>query len=380
MSWCVTFPPWSGSGGGSVANVPRPQFFSALFGLLPEAQAYFLEANFRPDIAGYASVGFFLVGVLGLQIISELLHRCLPSSIVNCEEHATVSRPHTADPEQGVTQTHEAHAHTHHEDDEHTPLLDRPAPLTRRITDVFTGRPRCDANGKCYGYSDHPCDQVCALERGRMSCENAACSCVAIKKGLATHNHRHPHSYSGSIPNGHAVREHHTPAHESEPDHPDHDGHHHVAKNKYLSIGVQTSIAIALHKFPEGFITYATNHVNPNLGFTVFLALFIHNIAEGFAMALPLFLAFNSRAKAVLWASVLGGLAQPIGAGIAWLSIRGTEYQMNNGGYGVLFSITGKNRVHIPQHFRVLINWFSWDHVLCRPAAVLAGGADTSRE
>ncbi|KAL1988458.1 hypothetical protein VTN96DRAFT_9513 [Rasamsonia emersonii] len=97
--------------------------------------------------------------------------------------------------------------------------------------------------------------------------------------------------------------------------------HHHVPHNAFLSIGLQTSLAIALHKLPEGFITYATNHASPTLGLTIFLALFIHNITEGFAMALPLFLALNSRWKAILWSSLLGGISQPAGAGIAALWI-----------------------------------------------------------
>jgi ZIP family zinc transporter len=101
--------------------------------------------------------------------------------------------------------------------------------------------------------------------------------------------------------------------------------HHHVPKNAFLSIGLQTSLAIALHKLPEGFITYATNHANPTLGFSVFIALFIHNITEGFAMALPLYLALNSRLKAILWSSLLGGISQPAGAGIAALWIWGAE-------------------------------------------------------
>ena len=89
-------------------------------------------------------------------------------------------------------------------------------------------------------------------------------------------------------------------------------------------------------------ITYATNHVDPTLGFNVFIALFVHNIAEGFAMSLPLFLALRSRTKAIVWASLLGGLAQPAGAFVAWLSIRGHEFQLNRAIYGVLFSITGQ--------------------------------------
>lgn len=109
--------------------------------------------------------------------------------------------------------------------------------------------------------------------------------------------------------------------------------HHHVPQNAFLSIGLQTSLAIALHKIPEGIITYATNHVNPNLGLTIFLAIAIHNVTEGFAMALPLYLALNSRLKAMLWSSLLGGISQPAGAGIAalWIWFSGDGYPADGG-------------------------------------------------
>ncbi|KAJ5485670.1 hypothetical protein N7539_005658 [Penicillium diatomitis] len=122
--------------------------------------------------------------------------------------------------------------------------------------------------------------------------------------------------------------------------------HHHVPQNAFLSIGLQTSLAIALHKLPEGFITFATNHASPKLGLTVFLALFIHNIVEGFAMALPLYLALNSRWKAMFWSSILGGISQPAGAGIAavwfWSSGRkGSESVGPSWGvYGGMFAVT----------------------------------------
>ncbi|OJJ50546.1 hypothetical protein ASPZODRAFT_204858 [Penicilliopsis zonata CBS 506.65] len=120
--------------------------------------------------------------------------------------------------------------------------------------------------------------------------------------------------------------------------------HHHVPQNAFLSIGLQTSLAIALHKLPEGFITYATNHASPTLGMTVFLALFIHNISEGFAMALPLYLALNSRWKAMFWSSLLGGISQPLGAGIAALWIWGSRNNATEGPswgvYGGMFAIT----------------------------------------
>ncbi|KAM3437955.1 hypothetical protein NHJ13734_004418 [Beauveria thailandica] len=119
--------------------------------------------------------------------------------------------------------------------------------------------------------------------------------------------------------------------------------HHHVPTNAFLAIGLQTSIAITLHKLPEGFITYATNHANPQLGFNVFMALFVHNITEGFTMCLPLYMALGSRWKAMAWSALLGGLSQPFGAGIAalWFKLASrTSMQPNAVAYGCLFAAT----------------------------------------
>jgi zinc transporter, ZIP family len=140
-----------------------------------------------------------------------------------------------------------------------------------------------------------------------------------------------------------------THSHETGSEHAEpHDHHHHhVPTNAFLSIGLQTSLAIALHKLPEGFITYATNHANPKLGFAVFLALFVHNITEGFAMALPLYLAVGSRWKAMFWSALLGGVSQPLGAGVAalWLRLSGRAGSggVDEGGegvYGCMFAAT----------------------------------------
>jgi ZIP family zinc transporter len=119
--------------------------------------------------------------------------------------------------------------------------------------------------------------------------------------------------------------------------------HHHVPTNVFASIGLQTSIAIALHKLPEGFITFATNHANPNLGFSIFLALFIHNITDGFVLALPLYLAINNRLKAIVWASLLGGASQPLGAGVAAIVFKVAGSQnvaISENFYGSMFAVT----------------------------------------
>jgi ZIP family zinc transporter len=73
------------------------------------------------------------------------------------------------------------------------------------------------------------------------------------------------------------------------------------------------------------------------------MALFIHNITEGFVLALPIYLALKSRLRAMSLAVLLGGLSQPVGAGIAWawFKIAGSEgHKPGAGVYGCMFAIT----------------------------------------
>lgn len=232
----------------------------------------------------------------------------------------------------------------------------------------------CDEEGSCYGFTD-PCGQECFKH-----ITNRPPAIIRQAKILRTTTGPF-YPQSGSVFHG-------GPGHDYEeaadadlaepcfrtsrarsreplsPTHEDHEGehdhesccstttehedlegqhHHHVPTNAFLSIGLQTSIAIALHKFPEGFITYATNHANPSLGFNVFMALFVHNISEGFAMCLPLYMALGSRWRAMLWSAVLGGLSQPLGAGIAvlWIKLADrTNMTPDPAAYACLFAIT----------------------------------------
>lgn len=182
--------------------------------------------------------------------MSELLHRCLPSSIVTCEDHGSVggehshgglhdSRLETGDVLPETTTTVELS-----DDEETTPLLDR-RPTIRYARSFL--KKHC-ASGKCYGYSDHPCDQFCSIDRSKKAASESVSESVSSTEGLRTHSHIHP-MHDGHIhPN---VSEHDHTAHSHDNDHEHGTGHHHVPNNKFLSIGVQTSIAIALHKFPE---------------------------------------------------------------------------------------------------------------------------------
>lgn len=248
--------------------------------------------------------------------------------------------------------------------------------VTNKLSQLSLSKPECDSTGPCHGFSD-PCGNECfknitarggfrAIGRtGSMKKKPSLTRITTVDPIVETETtplleqisevsarpHIH-HHYDSSTPASYHTQEPAsptlddqdppTPTQETSPPPPELH-HHHVPTNAFLSIGLQTSIAIALHKLPEGFITYATNHANPSLGVSVFLALFIHNITEGFAMALPLYLALNSRLKAMLISFLLGGLSQPIGAAVAavWFKLAGRgNWAPSEGMYGGMFAVT----------------------------------------
>lgn len=62
-------------------------------------------------------------------------------------------------------------------------------------------------------------------------------------------------------------------------------------------------------------------------------------------MALPLYLAINSRWKAMFWSALLGGVSQPLGAGVAalWFRVAGGKNGDGAPGdtaYGAMFAVT----------------------------------------
>jgi len=409
--------------------------FSALYSMLPSAKKSLQEGGYSPKEASWILIACFIGGVVGIQLISRVLHQYVPSHVVDCEHNHEEEGPkedveaHSHAPKvanrPGRSRTNSLPGHTplgpktkqsaskHHshsgtaagdanktvtEPDNHYEELskapsapDRRPSLQQRLTSgisKLTSRTKanCDGDGPCRGFTD-----ICGSECFKNVNANGGARGVAkpttvssrpsmVKSGTATtlaplsentpllqhdststrqasgalsistdasasdptsdetlapeqHSHAHSHSHSLRKARSHETTSSQTPDHH----------HHHVPQNAFLSIGLQTSIAIALHKLPEGFITYATNHANPSLGVAVFLALFIHNITEGFAMALPLYLALNSRTKAMATSFVLGGLSQPIGAGVAalWFHIAGNgDWAPSEGVYGGMFAAT----------------------------------------
>lgn len=373
------------------------QLFTSLYSMLPTSKKYLAHTGFSRQAASYMLVGLFLAGVVVIRVVSALIHRYIPSHVVDCAH----SHRHDPDPESGEGYVHGG---THHnETTERTPLLTRQSPtpheqsptdaqqaqsvqlavnypqqkeslrqrLSRHIGQlVGSVKANCDDSGPCYGFSQacgHECSKVlprsspqldgpvrspllghhesngagsdseqasqdrhrerlwlgASLAEYQQEQQGPEQSQLLPPPGQLDTDDAHSDNTVPSFLERASSHRESGPSLQSVPRH--HSHHHHVPQNAFLSVGLQTVLAIALHKLPEGFITYATNHVSPKLGMAVFLALFIHNISEGFAMSLPLYLALNSRWKAMLWSSLLGGVSQPAGAGIAALWIWGSH-------------------------------------------------------
>ncbi|OAA50433.1 vacuolar Zn-iron permease [Metarhizium rileyi] len=422
--------------------------FSALYSMLPESRDYLKKDAWADQPAGFVVMGCFIAGFFGIQAVSRLLHRYMPSHVVDCDhthdDAATQdsvscnhdrrqsrvsrarrrlscprsSRSHVKldvgyNAENGVALPAEStpllppsietdgnssrkpqcqrHASTRADTRSRrptSPLLALRSRATTGDLEAAARRPsmyevqkrvmsfvrdtkcNCDEEGSCYGYTD-PCGQECFKHLSTRS-QSGSRHPVLLR---TTTGPFYPHTAS-VFQAGHGLDDPDAPisprfrisratsrelllpqTDEESQDQGDHDSsysteeedletsqhHHHVPTNAFLSIGLQTSIAIALHKFPEGFITYATNHANPTLGFNVFMALFVHNISEGFAMCLPLYMALGSRWRAIAWSAVLGGMSQPMGAGAAalWFKLaQRSNITPNAVVYACLFAIT----------------------------------------
>jgi len=96
---------------------------------------------------------------------------------------------------------------------------------------------------------------------------------------------------------------------------------HRVHREKLLRTGLFTALAIGIHNFPEGLATFLAALADPGLGVAIAIAIALHNIPEGISVSVPIFYATGNRTKAFVY-SFLSGLAEPVGAGIAYLAMR----------------------------------------------------------
>lgn len=89
-------------------------------------------------------------------------------------------------------------------------------------------------------------------------------------------------------------------------------------RNALMRMGVLTALAIAIHNFPEGIATFMAGLHDPHLAVPIAVAIAIHNIPEGIAVSVPIYYATGNRVRAFRL-SFLSGLAEPVGALLAWL-------------------------------------------------------------
>lgn len=90
--------------------------------------------------------------------------------------------------------------------------------------------------------------------------------------------------------------------------------------NSLYRMGILTALALAIHNFPEGIATFMSALNNPEVGIAIAVAIAIHNIPEGIAVSVPIYYATGSKKKA-FFLSFLSGLAEPLGAIIAYLAL-----------------------------------------------------------
>ncbi|MFH1590915.1 MAG: zinc transporter ZupT [archaeon] len=103
---------------------------------------------------------------------------------------------------------------------------------------------------------------------------------------------------------------------------------------KLHRVGILTAVAIAVHNFPEGMVTFIGTLSDVKLGIALAVAIAIHNIPEGIAVSVPFFYGTGDRKKAFLY-SFLSGLAEPVGALIGFLILMPF---MNDAVSGILYA------------------------------------------
>lgn len=383
---------------GSLAFSAGCLLFISLYRLLPKALDYLITSKPGHDLdselrwAQMDLLAAYVGGVVACLSMNAFLHRITSELVVHCSHSS--DNVHTHAPDRDIEATATDHpTHHHHTYDSinmsepsrvadrlHSPISpelaapmappvanDPRAPLLgpkRKsfIRRMWPGQDNDDASvGECKGYtlaelcrykaavgdqSDAPL-HYCEIPLLRPDSDSTEdedpeyCpdpdpindshrELHAVSLHHLTHSkHLHPSERNHSTS---AVgRKHHTDHHDHQDDH-----HHHVntPTSRLLLIGVQTTVAITLHKLPEGFVTYVTSTTSPRLGFSIFLSLLVHNFTEGFSMCMPLYYLFAqskrskrfAKLKAFAISAILGGVSQPLGAFIGYLFLKMNHY------------------------------------------------------
>merc|ERR1719401_698118 len=94
-------------------------------------------------------------------------------------------------------------------------------------------------------------------------------------------------------------------------------------------------LAIAIHNFPEGMVTYIAYVDDAAVGAALAIGIAIHNIPEGLCVAMPMFYATGRRTYS-FFMGTLSGLTEVIGGLIAWLVFK---QDLGGNANGALFGL-----------------------------------------
>jgi zinc transporter, ZIP family len=108
------------------------------------------------------------------------------------------------------------------------------------------------------------------------------------------------------------------------------------ARRRLHRMGILTALAIAIHNFPEGLVTFLIALEDPTLGIAIAVAIALHNIPEGVSISVPIYYSTGSRRKAFIY-SMVSGLAEPVGALIGF-GLLSALVPMNGAVMGILFA------------------------------------------
>eukprot|EP01057_Protomagalhaensia_wolfi_P004866 Protomagalhaensia_wolfi_Nauph_80__4865@NODE_50_length_4187_cov_153_098843_g41_i0_p2_GENE_NODE_50_length_4187_cov_153_098843_g41_i0NODE_50_length_4187_cov_153_098843_g41_i0_p2_ORF_typecomplete_len331_score40_14Zip/PF02535_22/1_2e43TMEM144/PF07857_12/0_071TMEM144/PF07857_12/14DUF2407_C/PF13373_6/30DUF2407_C/PF13373_6/46_NODE_50_length_4187_cov_153_098843_g41_i016782670 len=104
---------------------------------------------------------------------------------------------------------------------------------------------------------------------------------------------------------------------------------------RLLRVGWFTALALSLHNLPEGIATFTGATSNAKLAVAITAAIAIHNIPEGLAVAIPIYYSTRRPKYAVLVATATG-MAEPIGAFLAWAIIGSSPSPVT---YGIMLGL-----------------------------------------
>ncbi|KAJ1719636.1 Zinc transporter [Coemansia erecta] len=173
----------------------------------------------------------------------------------------------------------------------------------------------------------------------------SSCSGDGMVTTIGSHHHNHHHH------NHHNHHHHHAHAGDGHDDEPEvqlsgpGDSTASQVSSRHqrllLHVGLQTAVAIALHKIPEGLIIFLSRRASPKLGASVAASLFFHNLPEGLMLALPLYLATGRRHRAFLLSALMGAVPPALGAALGMLVAGSSGRNAHLAAiFGVTFGVT----------------------------------------